>query len=165
LLEVLPDCPPERRDTAAMAWLTARGGDLAQAERERIVGQVLALMEDPRLAGLFGPGSRAESAVAGTLPLGPEGAPVAVSGQIDRLAVTPEAVLVVDYKTSAWPPPAVVPAAYVAQLALYRALVGPLYPDRPVRCLLVWTAGPSVMEIPSEALDAAVRDQARVTVP
>ena len=165
LLEVLPDCPPERRDTAAMAWLTARGGDLAQAERERIAGQVLALMDDPGLAGLFGPGSRAESAVAGTLPLGPDGAPVAVSGQIDRLAVTPEAVLVADYKTSAWPPPDVVPPAYVAQLALYRALVGPLYPDRPVRCLLVWTAGPSVVEIPPEALDAAVRDQARVTVP
>ena len=165
LLEVLPDCPPERRDTAAAALLATRGGDLAQAERDRIVAQVLALMDDPGLAGLFGPGSRAESAVAGTLPLGPDGAPVAVSGQIDRLAVTPEAVLVADYKTSAWPPPAVVPAAYVAQLALYRALVGPLYPDRPVRCLLVWTAGPSVVEITPEALDAAVRDQARVTIP
>ena len=165
LLEVLPDCPPERRGVAAAAWLKARGGDLAQAERERITTDVLALMEDPQLAALFGPGSRAEAAVAGTLPLGPNGMPAAVSGQIDRLAVTPEAVLVADYKTSAWPPPAVVPAAYVVQLALYRALVGPLYPDRPVRCLLVWTAGPSVVEITPEALDAAVRDQARVTAP
>ena len=42
------------------------------------------------------------------------------------------------------------------QLALYRALVAPLYPGRRVRCILVWTAGPSISEIPPEALDAAL---------
>ena len=42
------------------------------------------------------------------------------------------------------------------QLALYRAVLMRLYPDRPVRAALVWTDIPGLMEIPAEALDAAL---------
>jgi ATP-dependent helicase/nuclease subunit A len=45
---------------------------------------------------------------------------------------------------------------YIAQLALYRAVLKRLYPDRPIRAALVWTAAPSLTEIPPEALDAAL---------
>jgi ATP-dependent helicase/nuclease subunit A len=31
-----------------------------------------------------------------------------------------------------------------------------LYPDRPVRAALVWTEVPHLMEIPADALDAAL---------
>ena len=47
------------------------------------------------------------------------------------------------------------PAAYVRQLALYRAVLGKLYPDRPVRAALLWTETPELMEISAAALDAA----------
>ena len=47
-------------------------------------------------------------------------------------------------------------AAYVTQLALYRAVLAQLYPDRPVRAALVWTDVPDLMEIPAAALDAAL---------
>ena len=55
-----------------------------------------------------------------------------VSGQIDRLVVTPGEVLIVDYKTNHAPPtlPAEAPSAYVRQLALYRAVLQKLYPQR-----------------------------------
>ena len=54
-----------------------------------------------------------------------------VSGQIDRLVVTPDAVLIVDFKTNHAPPAnaADAPPAYVRQLALYRAVLGRLYPE------------------------------------
>jgi ATP-dependent helicase/nuclease subunit A len=44
----------------------------------------------------------------------------------------------------------------IAQLALYRAAVAPLYPDRPVRAFLVWLGAAEVIEIPSTTLDDAL---------
>jgi len=79
-----------------------------------------------------------------------------ISGQIDRLVVTPSEVLIVDYKTNHAPPdlPAGAPTGYVRQLALYRAVLQKLYPGRPVRAALLWTETPELMEISAPALDA-----------
>ena len=57
--------------------------------------------------------------------------------------MTADAVLIADYKTNRPAPrrPEDAPAAYVAQLALYRAVLAKLYPGRAVRAALVWTAG------------------------
>ena len=73
--------------------------------------------------------------------------------------VTPGEVLIVDYKTNHAPPtlPAEAPSAYVRQLALYRAVLRKLYPQRPVRAALLWTETPELMEISAPALDAAAR--------
>ncbi|MDZ7711755.1 MAG: PD-(D/E)XK nuclease family protein [Rhodovibrio sp.] len=71
------------------------------------------------------------------------------SGQIDRLAVTEEAVVIVDYKTNRPPPetPEQVPQVYRAQLATYRRLVQRIWPDRRVETWLLWTDGPRLMQI------------------
>ena len=49
--------------------------------------------------------------------------------------------------------PANVPPAYLAQLALYRALLRQVYPDRVIRAALLWTAAPRLMAIPDDVLD------------
>jgi ATP-dependent helicase/nuclease subunit A len=84
--------------------------------------------------------------------------PIDVSGQVDRLAVTDEAVLIADYKTDRPAPRSLgdIPETYVSQLALYRAVLATLYPGREVRAALVWTAGPNLMEVPAATLDAAL---------
>ena len=99
---------------------------------------------------IFGPGSRAEVAIVG------EVAGHILSGQIDRLVVTDEAVTIVDYKSNRPPPETAdsVPAVYLGQLAAYRAALGKIYPERPIRCVLLWTAGPTWLEIPDALLDA-----------
>jgi len=81
---------------------------------------------------------------------------VLVSGQIDRLVVAPSEVLIVDFKTNHAPPEraAEAPAAYVRQIALYRAVLRRLYPERAVRAALIWTERPEMMEISAAALDA-----------
>jgi ATP-dependent helicase/nuclease subunit A len=81
-----------------------------------------------------------------------------VSGRIDRLAVTPAGILIVDYKTNRPAPAdlAGVPPAYVVQLALYRLVLSGLYPGRPVSAALLWTDRPALMESPAESLDAAL---------
>ena len=118
---------------------------------------MLALIGDPRFAAVFAPGSRAEVSIAGRLER-PGRPPALVSGQIDRLVVTPAEVLIVDYKTNHAPPAAAAeaPTGYIRQLALYRAVLQKLYPQLPVRAALLWTETPELMEISTPALDAAL---------
>jgi ATP-dependent helicase/nuclease subunit A len=77
-----------------------------------------------------------------------------VFGQVDRLAVTAEAVLLIDYKTNRAPPrsPAEVAPVYLRQMAAYCALLQAIYPDRPVRAALLWTDGPRLMALDDTAL-------------
>ena len=155
LLQSLPDLSPDRRRDAALEYLARNADDWSDGDREALAKGVLALIEDPRFAPVFGDGSRAEVAIAGRLQR-PGRAPALVSGQIDRLVVTPGEVLIVDFKTNHAPPllAAEAPAAYVRQLALYRAVLGKLYPQRPVRAALLWTETPELMQISTSALDA-----------
>jgi ATP-dependent helicase/nuclease subunit A len=156
LLERLPEVAPERRESLAAAYVAARAPRLDAASREAVVADALRVLGDPALAPLFGPGSRAEAPIAGSVRTGLGAVPV--SGQIDRLAVLDSEILLADFKTTARPPspdrPA--PQRYVAQLALYRALLADIYPDRPVRPFLIWTAGPQVRELGEAELAAAL---------
>jgi ATP-dependent helicase/nuclease subunit A len=155
LLQSLPDIPSEGRREAALRYLARNAGGWAEDERETLAAQVLSLIGDSRFAAVFAPGSRAEVSIAGRLGR-PERPPALVSGQIDRLAVTPTELLIVDYKTNHAPPATVAeaPAAYIRQLALYRAVLARLYPLLPIRAALLWTETPEMMEIPASALDA-----------
>ncbi|ALA17217.1 MULTISPECIES: double-strand break repair helicase AddA [unclassified Chelatococcus] len=156
LVEHLPGLPAAARPTAAERFVAVRAGRLDEAKRAGVVAQALALLDEPALAPLFGPDARAEVAVAGEIAVGSTRR--AVSGQIDRLVVSDEAVVFADFKTSARPPAdlAAVPEAHVAQLAVYGALLADIFPGRSLRALLVYTAGPRVLEVPGEALAAAL---------
>jgi ATP-dependent helicase/nuclease subunit A len=155
LLQSLPEVTAERRRDAALKYLAHHAGTWSIGERETLAEGALALIGDARFAPVFGPGSRAEVAIAGRLER-PGRPQVLVSGQIDRLVVTTGEVLIVDYKTNHSPPklPAEAPQAYVRQLALYRAVLRKIYPQRPVRAALLWTETPELMEISAIALDA-----------
>jgi ATP-dependent helicase/nuclease subunit A len=157
LLQSLPDIAPAQRESAAHAFLARAGAAFDAADHERFVAEVLAILAHPRFAPLFAAGGRAEVPIVGRL-VGAAGTAIRVSGQIDRLVVTREAVLIADYKTNRDPPrsPDAAPAAYVEQLALYRAVLGKIYPDRPVRAALLWTEIPDLMEIPAAAMDEAL---------
>jgi ATP-dependent helicase/nuclease subunit A len=155
LLQSLPDVAAGRRRDAALKYLARNADGWADGEREALAEGVLGLIEDPRFAAVFASGSRAEVSIAGRLER-PGRPPALVSGQIDRLVVTPSEVLIVDYKTNLAPPDtaAEAPAGYVRQLAMYRAVLGKIYPQLPVRAALLWTEKPELMEISSPALDA-----------
>jgi ATP-dependent helicase/nuclease subunit A len=155
LLQSLPEVPMDRRRDAALKYLARNADGWTEAEREALAEGVLALLVDTRFAAVFAPGSRAEVSIVGRLDR-PGRPPALVSGQIDRLVVTPSGVLIVDYKTNHAPPRPVAeaPSAYVRQLALYRSVLKKLYPQLPVRAALLWTETPELMEIYAPALDA-----------
>ena len=160
LLQSLPDIPPAARTEAALRHLARAAGDFSAEEQETLLAQVRRVLEDARFSQLFSPGSRAEIPIVGRL----KGGALAVSGQVDRLAVIADTVLIADYKTNRPAPERFedVPAAYVRQLALYRAVLAELYPGKLIRAALLWTHVPDLMEIPAAAMD---RELAAVTSP
>ena len=153
LLQSLPDIAPERRAKAMDDFLAKRGQDLPAAERKALAAKVTGLLGNARFAALFAPGSRAEVPIVGKVQTG--GETTRVSGQVDRLAVTADAVLIADFKTNR-PVPRIVPPGYVRQLALYRAVLAKLYPGKTIRCAVIWTEIPDLMELSDEVLDTAL---------
>ena len=110
------------------------------------------MLDHPDCQSLFGPGSRAE------VPLIGEVSGHVISGQVDRLLVTAEAVSVIDYKTNRAPPESEdrVPAVYLRQMAAYREVLRRIYAGRPVRCFLLWTDGPRLMPLADGLVDGYV---------
>ena len=155
LLQSLPDIAASTRRDAALAYLARNADGWTEDERKRLAESALALIADERFAPVFAAGSRAEVSIVGRLER-PHRRPALVSGQIDRLAVSDHEVLIVDFKTNHAPPTqaAEAPKGYVRQLALYRAVLGKLYPQRAIRAALLWTETPEFMEISAPALDA-----------
>jgi ATP-dependent helicase/nuclease subunit A len=156
LLRHLPSMAAAERAGLARRFLAQPAHGLTQDEIADWTREALAVTEASDHAALFAEGSRAEVPLIGTVKT-PRGS-FTVSGQIDRLAVSDREVLIVDYKTNR-PPPAsadAVALAYRRQLALYRALLQEIYPGRPVRAFLLWTAAPRLMEIDAETLDKSM---------
>jgi ATP-dependent helicase/nuclease subunit A len=157
LLQLLPDLDPGARADGAQRLL-AREHDLTDAQRGEMAAAALAVLEDARFAAVFGPGSRAEVAVAGHLPgLG------AISGRVDRLLVQPDRVLVVDFKTNRPAPARIEDAdpAYIRQMAVYAAVLQSIFPERRVEAALVWTDGPRLMTVPENLSAEALARLAR----
>ncbi len=148
LLQSLPELELKEREAAARRYLALPMHNLPADAQDDIRREVLAVLDHPEFAPLFGPGSQAEVPLVGLI------GDHAVSAQIDRLIVEEDRVLIVDYKTLR-PPPAVeqqVAPIYLRQLAIYQAALARIYPGREIRCALLWTEGPRLMPISSHLL-------------
>jgi ATP-dependent helicase/nuclease subunit A len=156
LIQSLPDIPRERRAKVAAEFLARALPDENAGQRRIMVDQVLSLLDNERCAALFGPGSRAEVPIVGTTG----DKKIRVNGQIDRLVVAPDFVLIADFKTNRPAPRRIehVPPSYVTQLALYRAVLAKLYPDKTIRAALIWTEATDLMELSAEIMDAAMAE-------
>jgi ATP-dependent helicase/nuclease subunit A len=159
LMQSLPDIPSSGRREAVGRFLKSAATDFSAVEQAEMARHVLAILNDLIFAEVFAPGSRAEVPIVGHIKR--NGAPaIAVAGQVDRLAVTRDAVLIVDYKTDRGVPRdlAAVPEPYIAQLALYRGVLVRIYPEKMIRAALVFTEEPRVIEVPAGAMNAALAE-------
>lgn len=149
LLEHLPGVKPASQEQAALAYLAAQPALAPQSQQ--ICAAVLKILHDPALAPLFGAMSGAELPLAGVVK-GRE-----ISGTADRIFIGPKEIIIADYKTDKKPPAqsAGIPEKYTTQMAAYRAILQQIYPEKKVRCLLIWVATAQVMDVPDEMLDKA----------
>jgi ATP-dependent helicase/nuclease subunit A len=155
LLQHLPGLPPATWATAARAFLDQRASDLPLPVRRSMASETLAILNDSTFSALFGPSSLAEVPIVAELPNpSGKGLPVRLHGQIDRLVETPDAVLLIDYKTNRDAPTTLdgVAEAYLVQLAAYRVALAAIFPDKPVRAALLWTETAQLMEVPQATL-------------
>lgn len=145
LLQTLPGVKKELWEETAKIWLERYGHELSGEIRESILSETLAILNHPRFAAIFGPGSLAEVPITGKI----EGKGL-VNGQIDRLLITENEILVVDFKTNRPPPkdPSAIPEIYLEQMEIYAAVLRQIYPGRSVRAALLWTDGPMLMDVP-----------------
>ena len=159
LMQSVPDIPADARKSAIERFLRNAAADFTSAEQAEMAQQVLAILNDLVFAELFAAGSRAEVPIVGRITC-VGAAPIEVSGQVDRLAVTRDSVLIADYKTDRSIPahPADAPKPYVGQLALYRSVLARIYPAKTIRAALIFTAGPRVIELAEPAMEAALAD-------
>lgn len=149
LLQTLPDLPPNDQEGAARSYLSNASHSLSEKQQDEIAAETLRILKDDEFAEVFAPGSQAEVPIVG------EVAGRVISAQVDRLLVTDDEVVVIDYKTNRPPPRTVkkVPTIYINQMKAYRQALQLIYPDRVVRCVLLWTDTPKLMEIPQNMLD------------
>lgn len=142
LLEGLPQQPQDQWRAAAEHFL-ARQPDLDDVQADDIKRAVFGVLENPEYADLFGPDSRAELPIVG---LGENGAMI---GQIDRLVVRDDSVLIVDFKSNRPPAQNVeeVPQSYKAQMRAYADLLQQIWPQKRIETALLWTDGPRLMRL------------------
>lgn len=159
LLQRLPEELPSMRPALARSWLSRPAWQLNEAEIDHLLVSVFAIINDPALAPLFSQESRAEQSVSGILhfpssvQLPSEGR--VVLGKIDRFCLEQDTLWLCDYKTNRFPPRQVekTPLPYLRQMAAYRAVMAQIYPHHHIRCFLLWTEGPQVMELPETLLE------------
>jgi ATP-dependent helicase/nuclease subunit A len=155
LLQALPDVPADKRFEIGQRFLARSIHGLNRAARDALLGEALAVIDDPAATALFGPNSLAEVPVIGRLGC------AIIAGRIDRLAVTDDRVLLVDYKSTRVAPAMVADTAsmYVRQMALYRALISKIYPYKTIDCYILWTAEPRLDQLDPALLDRHLPDE------
>lgn len=143
ILQFLPDTKQDKRSQIIEDFLQKQASDFDLAERQKIKTEVLNLLNDEYFAPLFSENSAAEVSLMGLVE------DRIISGQIDRLVVTGNKVMIVDYKTNR---PAAktlndVPKAYVKQMRAYKKLVENIYENKEVETYILWTNTAKMMKI------------------
>ena len=154
LLELLPEVEHERRAGFAQDILAREASELDATTLRDVVDATLKVLSAPVAAVAFAPGSRAEVPIVGRI------GSFVVAGEVDRLAVTSDEVILIDYKTNRNPPSDAggIPAVYYRQMAAYRAVLNKMYPDKSISCFILWTEGPSLIRLDDGLLEETEND-------
>ncbi|WP_298840875.1 double-strand break repair helicase AddA [uncultured Roseobacter sp.] len=115
--------------------------DLSEAEEE-----ASRVLNNPELQHLFSQGTLAEVAVSA--PAGPD----RIYGIVDRLIVTDDHVLAVDFKTNRAVPesPVQCPEGILRQMSAYASALALVYPGKRVETAILWTRNATLMSLPHE---------------
>ena len=156
LLEHLPRLPAPARPAAAPGIAALHPGDITEADLAPMLEEATRVLTDPAHAAIFAPETLAEVEITGhstTLD-----APML--GIIDRLIVTPDRVLAVDFKTNANVParPEDTPDGILRQMGAYAELLQAVYPDREIATAVLWSRTGQLMELPHDLVSQALKN-------
>ena len=136
LLEIAPDVDEDK----LADYLRREGDFLSDKERGLIMERVKVIMEE--FSFLFGPNSRAEVpvvALSDEEKMSGKTEKREIAGQIDRLVVADDTVMIVDYKTNREIADDGLMSEYRRQLKMYADIMAKIYPDKKIKTYLLWT--------------------------
>ncbi len=141
LLQYICNVSVSKREAIALEFISKQLPDLSSKEHQQIVMEVLNLCN--AYPDLFSSNSMAEVPIIGEL-----GGKI-ISAKVDRLVVTQDKVMIVDYKTNR---PAAeklddVPSIYINQMSTYKSLLQRIYSDKEVETYLLWTNTCNMMKV------------------
>ncbi|HQY43253.1 MAG TPA: double-strand break repair helicase AddA [Paracoccaceae bacterium] len=142
--------PSERAERAKALLRNFPETDTVLTEAERV-------LDAPHLRALFAPNTFCEVEVSAPLP---DWEGRVMQGVIDRLVVSDDHVLAVDFKSNTQVPSSAqaVPEGILRQMGAYAAILEQIYPGRRVELAIVWTATTEFMPIPLNIVRAAMQN-------
>ncbi len=147
LLEHLPGQPNESWPQLAQNLLQDA------ADSAELLAEAQAVLNQPALAPVFAAEALAE------VPLSADLDGVRIHGVIDRLIVSPDRVLAVDFKSNATVPTSSqqCPEGVLRQMGAYAHALAQIYPERAIETAILWTRTAQLMPLPHELVIAALR--------
>jgi ATP-dependent helicase/nuclease subunit A len=149
LFERLPGLAPDRRLPSAERWLAAVGQVTDASVRSEMIATVLAVLDDPAHAELFGANSLGEAPISAVVSGG-----YVIAGTVDRLLIEPDRVRVIDFKTGRRVPGDLgdVPVFHLRQMSAYAEALRVIFPGRRIEAALLYTAAPRLFDLPEAVL-------------
>lgn len=155
LLEHLPHySPPSWRENARL--LLSSGEDVATPDEfAELFPEAERVLHAQDLSHIFAPNTLAEVELTATLPRSGR----VLYGIVDRLIITDDTVMVVDFKTNRLVPDAaeMTPDGILRQMAVYREALRQIYPNHAIETSILWTHHAKLMPIPASLLDDTYR--------
>ncbi len=154
LLEHLPQHPPSAWVKVAKTLNPQSQNLSVSAGIETVFDEAARVLTTPDLAEVFAPDSLAEVPLTAHL----EGFTRPFYGLIDRLIITENRVLAVDFKSNLLVPtrPDDVPEGLLRQMGAYAAMLACIYPDHQIDTAILWTRTASLMLLPRDLITQAL---------
>lgn len=151
LLELLPSIPSDQRESAARELIENHPDVGFIDDLEALVAEALAVLASPNLDWVF-----ADALVE--VPISAPFMGARLFGLIDRLIVTDQDIIAVDFKSNRAVPssPDVTPSGLVRQMGAYRDALRQIYPNHQIRTVLLWTRTCTTTELEDADIDAAL---------
>lgn len=157
LLENLPNFSKNKWQQEANKRLS-REISLNEDQKNEIINEALKILNHNEFNEIFGPNSRSEVAIIGQSDELPPNSKI--SGTIDRIVIKDRQILCLDYKTNRPPPENEneIPMQYIVQMACYRAILQESFPYHNIKCALLWTDSPVLMQINNDMMTMALKN-------
>ena len=152
LLEILPGLEASQHDRAAARIFAPHYPHaIDDAAKDQIRTAVDRLMAEPDLANIFDDQARVEVPISGRI------GDHIVSGVIDRLLITEDRVMIIDFKTGLPPKDeSDISPDYINQMAIYRHVLMGIYPRYSITAGLVYTENTALHWIAEKTMDMVI---------
>ena len=149
LLEHLAPLATDQRADAAAQLLRAVDPLVATTALD----EALSVLGAPALSHIFAASAMAEVTVTAKLGVQP------MYGVIDRLIISPDRILAVDFKSNRTVPDTAdaCPEGLLRQMGAYAHALRAIYPDRVIETAILWTRTAALMPLPSDIITAALQ--------